>query len=57
MTTEKVSLKHWLETRWRGTLMAVIIGAASLFVSEHYGGPSVVFAMLIGMAFHFLSEA
>lgn len=24
MTTEKVSLKHWLETRWRGTLMAVI---------------------------------
>lgn len=35
MTTEKVSLKHWLETRWRGTLMAVIIGAASLFVSEH----------------------
>ena len=56
MTTEKVSLKHWLETRWRGTLMAVIIGAASLFVSEHYGGPAVLFALLIGMAFHFLSE-
>ena len=54
MTTEKVSLKHWLETRWRGTLMAVIIGAASLFVSEHYGGPAVLFALLIGMAFHFL---
>lgn len=53
MTTEKVSLKHWLETRWRGTLMAVIIGAASLFVSEHYGGPAVLFALLIGMAFHF----
>ena len=52
MTTEKVSLKHWLETRWRGTLMAVIIGAASLFVSEHYGGPAVLFALLIGMAFH-----
>ncbi len=46
MTTEKVSLKHWLETRWRGTLMAVIIGAASLFVSEHYGGPAVLFALL-----------
>ena len=36
--------------------MAVIIGAASLFVSEHYGGPAVLFALLIGMAFHFLSE-
>lgn len=43
-------------TRWRGTLMAIIIGAASLFVSEHYGGPAVLFALLIGMAFHFLSE-
>lgn len=54
--SEKTNLKNWLETRWRGTLMAVIIGAASLFVSEHYGGPAVLFALLIGMAFHFLSE-
>ncbi len=54
--SEKTNLKTWLETRWRGTLMAVIIGAASLFVSEHYGGPAVLFALLIGMAFHFLSE-
>lgn len=54
--SEKTNLKTWLETRWHGTLMAVIIGAASLFVSEHYGGPAVLFALLIGMAFHFLSE-
>lgn len=46
----------WLQARWRGTLMAVIIGAASLFVAENYGGPAVLFALLIGMAFHFLSE-
>ena len=37
-------------------MMAVIIGAASLFVAENYGGPAVLFALLIGMAFHFLSE-
>lgn len=46
----------WVQARWRGTLMAVIIGAASLFVAENYGGPAVLFALLIGMAFHFLSE-
>lgn len=50
------NLIGWVQARWRGTLMAVIIGAASLFVSENYGGPAVLFALLIGMAFHFLSE-
>lgn len=49
-------LIDWVQARWRGTLMAVIIGAASLFVAENYGGPAVLFALLIGMAFHFLSE-
>ncbi len=49
-------LIEWVQARWRGTLMAVIIGAASLFVAENYGGPAVLFALLIGMAFHFLSE-
>lgn len=50
------NLIGWVQARWRGTLMAVIIGAASLFVAENYGGPAVLFALLIGMAFHFLSE-
>ncbi len=48
--------KVWVESTWRGTLIAVIIGAASLYVSEKYGGPAVLFALLFGMAFHFLSE-
>jgi hypothetical protein len=29
---------------------------ASTFVSDHYGGPTLLFALLIGMAFHFLSR-
>ncbi len=37
--------KKWFDARWRGTLMAVIIGAASLFVAEKYGGPAVLFAL------------
>jgi uncharacterized integral membrane protein (TIGR00698 family) len=39
-----------------GVLIAFTIAAASTFISEHYGAPVMLFALLIGMAFHFLSE-
>ena len=39
-----------------GILIAFTIAAASRFVSEHYGAPAMLFALLIGMAFHFLTE-
>jgi len=38
-----------------GVLMAFTIAAAARFISEHYGAPAMLFALLIGMAFHFLS--
>lgn len=38
-----------------GVMMAFTIAAASTFISEHYGAPTMLFALLIGMAFHFLS--
>ena len=38
-----------------GVLMAFTIAAASQFISEHYNAPVMLFALLIGMAFHFLS--
>ncbi len=39
-----------------GLLTAVVIAMASTFVSDHYGGPTLLFALLIGMALHFLSK-
>ena len=41
---------------WRGLLIAVLIAATSAFVSEHYGGPPVLFALLIGLACSFLRD-
>ncbi len=38
-----------------GVLIAFTIAAAARFISEHYGAPSMLLALLIGMAFHFLS--
>jgi uncharacterized integral membrane protein (TIGR00698 family) len=39
-----------------GILLAVTVGLASAFVSDHYGGPVMLYALLLGMAFNYLSE-
>ncbi|MBS9717296.1 YeiH family protein [Pseudohalocynthiibacter aestuariivivens] len=50
----------FIRARWNsfysGILLAVVIAIAASFLSEHYGAPVMLFALLIGMAFHFLSE-
>ena len=37
-------------------LVSLIIAVAATFLSEHYGGPVMLFALLLGMAFYFLSQ-
>lgn len=39
-----------------GILSSVIVAMAAKFMSEHYGAPVMLMALLIGMAFTFLSE-
>ncbi|MDA7963463.1 putative sulfate exporter family transporter [Ruegeria sp.] len=39
-----------------GLLTAVTIAFAAKFISEHYGAPVMLMALLIGMAFNFLAE-
>lgn len=39
-----------------GLLTCATIAMASTFIAEHYGGPVMLFALLFGTAFHFLSE-
>lgn len=39
-----------------GFLLCSVIAVAASFVSEHYGGPKFLYALLIGIAFHFLSD-
>jgi uncharacterized integral membrane protein (TIGR00698 family) len=36
--------------------VAIVIGLAAGFLSDHYGGPVMFFALLIGLAFDFLSQ-
>jgi uncharacterized integral membrane protein (TIGR00698 family) len=39
-----------------GVLASLLIAIAATFLSEHYGGPVMLFALLLGMAFYFLSQ-
>ena len=45
-----------MQTYFPGVLVSLIIAVAATFLSEHYGGPVMLFALLLGMAFYFLSQ-
>lgn len=51
--------RPWLlHTRslWPGLALPLLIMLAATFVSEHYGGPQLLYALLFGLVFHFLHE-
>lgn len=41
---------------WPGMLTCAIIALAASFISDHYGGPVLLYALLFGMVLHFMSE-
>ena len=45
-----------LKLLFPGVLAAVTVAIASRFLADHYGSPIMLFALLIGMAFHFLYQ-
>lgn len=40
----------------RGLLICLLIALATTFIADHYGGPTLLYALLFGMSLHFLSE-
>lgn len=40
----------------KGAFVAGLIACAASFLSEHYGAPAMLMALLLGIAFHFLYE-
>lgn len=39
-----------------GLLVCITIALATTFIADHYGGPTLLYALLFGMSLHFLSE-
>lgn len=40
-----------------GVLLCSVLALAATFVSEHHGGPPLLYALLLGIAFHFLADS
>jgi len=49
-------IRLYLGTIAPGFLVAAVVAAAAQFLSEHYGAPAMLMALLLGIAFHFLAE-
>jgi uncharacterized integral membrane protein (TIGR00698 family) len=48
--------RAWWRNNFPGILVCGVIALAATFLSEHYGGPQLLYALLIGLAFHFISH-
>lgn len=59
MTTLQLPLTSYtsgFKTIVPGLFLCVVLAMAASFISEHYGGPTILYALLIGMALNYLSE-
>lgn len=45
-----------LKILWPGVMVATVVAIAAMFLSDHYGAPVMLFALLLGMALNFLSQ-
>ncbi|MDD1779964.1 putative sulfate exporter family transporter [Enterovibrio sp. ZSDZ35] len=49
------ALKNTIKSLAPGLLLAVTVAAAATFLASHYAAPQMLFALLLGIAFHFLA--
>jgi uncharacterized integral membrane protein (TIGR00698 family) len=59
--TQSSTSTSWLHRsgfqQWSpGLMLSAVVAIAASFVAEHYGGPKYLYALLMGMAFHHLSQ-
>lgn len=56
LTTRAPALLEKARAFWPGVALPLLITLAATFISEHYGGPQLLYALLFGLAFHFLYQ-
>ncbi len=54
-TIAQISVRSRVRELAPGFLVSLIVAAAASFLSEHYGAPVMLFALLLGMAVNFLA--
>ncbi len=50
------SSRSYLTELLPGFMLCLVVGMAATFVSDHYGGPTILYALLMGMSLNYLSE-
>ena len=56
MKTQSLVLAESARNIWPGLLVAGLVALAAQFISDHYGAPAMLMALLFGIALHFLTE-
>lgn len=56
MLTSMIPLRRQLEQAFPGLAVSVLVAATAQFLSEHYGAPAMLLALLLGLALNFLAE-
>ena len=56
IATRLAALQEWASRVGPGFLVCGTVAIAAKFLSERYGAPAMLMALLLGIAFHFLSE-
>jgi uncharacterized integral membrane protein (TIGR00698 family) len=54
-TQIELSTNHF-RNHFPGLLACITVGLAASFLSDHYGGPTMLYALLLGIAFNFLHQ-
>lgn len=50
------SSRSYLTELLPGFMLCLVVGMAATFVSDHYGGPTILYALLMGMSLNYLSQ-
>ena len=53
---DREQIRSWSGRFLPGVTIAFTVGFAASFLSEHYGAPAMLFALLLGMSLNFLND-
>lgn len=56
MATLEIPSAHTLRQAFPGLAVSALVAATAQFLSEHYGAPAMLLALLLGLALNFLAE-
>ena len=56
MSLWSAAKEQYIDRLAPGVICAAVVAIAAMFMSEHYGASSMLFALLLGMALNFLGQ-